>query len=128
MDTRALITHIEPLPVGDGDLYREPYRLLKYQKQFLRGTFKPGIMRAGFTLGRGGGKTGLASTLALSALLPDSPLHRPGFETAVIASSFVQAVIYGQAVKTSLELMGKSLGTHGDFRVLDSQNTFELVN
>ena len=33
--------------------------------------------------GSGGGKTGLASALALSALLPNSPLHRPGFEIAL---------------------------------------------
>ena len=128
MDVKGLISHIEGLPVGDGDLLGEPYRLLTYQKRFLRGAFKPGIIRAGFTLGRGGGKTGLASALALSALLPDSPLHREGFETAVIASSFLQATICGRSVKTSLELMGKEFGRKGDYRVLDSQNSFQIVN
>ena len=122
MDVRRLISHIETLPCGDGDQIGEPYKLLKYQKAFLRGAFAPGIIRAGFTLGRGGGKTGLASALALSALCPDSPLHQKGFETAVIASSFPQAVICGRSVKMSLELMG----VEKEYRVRDSQNIFEV--
>ena len=128
MDVTKLIKHIETLLCGDGDQIGEPYRLLKYQKKFLRGAFRPGIIRAGFTLGRGSGKTGLASALALSALLPDSPLHRPGFEIAVVASSFNQACICGMSVKTSFELMGKSFGKGKQYRVRDSQNTFEILN
>ena len=120
MDVTKLIQYIETLPIGDGDLLGENYRLLKYQKRFLRGAFKDGILRAGFTLGRGGGKTGLASALALSALLPDSPLHRDGFEVAVVASSFSQACICGRSVKTSLELMGKTFGKKGNYRLRDS--------
>ena len=126
MNVRELIAYIETLPVGDGDLLGESYHLLKYQQQFLRGAFKPEIIRACFTLGRGGGKTGLASALGLAALLPDSPLHRDGFETAVIASSFSQATICGRSVKTSLEIMGKTFGRKGDYRLRDSQNMFEI--
>ena len=126
MDIKALIAHIETLPVGDGDLLGEPYRLLEYQKNFLRGAFQSGIIRAGFTLGRGGGKTGLASALALSALLPESPLHRQGFEVAVVASSFLQATICGRSVISSLSMMGKEFGKRGDYRVRDSQNMMEV--
>ena len=128
MKIADLIAHIEGLPCGDGDQYGEPYRLLKYQKQFLQGAFREGVSRAGFTLGRGGGKTGLASALGLSALLPDSPLHRDGFEVAVIASSFTQATICGRSVKNSLELMGKPFGRRGDYRLQDSQNMFAIEN
>ena len=128
MDVSKLIKHIETLPVGDGDLLGDNYRLLKYQKAFLRGAFRPGIIRAGFTLARGGGKTGLASAIALSALLPDSPLHRDGFEVAVVASSFTQALIAGRSVKTSLEILGKTFGKKGNYRLRDSQNMFEIEN
>lgn len=124
--TEDLIKHIEGLPCGDGDQLGEDYRLLKYQKRFLRGAFAPGVSRAGFTLGRGGGKTGLASALGLSALCPDSPLHAPGFEIAVVASSFNQATICGLSVKTSLEIMGMEFGRTGNYRVRDSQNMFEI--
>ena len=122
-----LIERIEKVPIGDGDLIGKPYRLLPYQKQFLFGAFRTGIMRAGFTLGRGGGKTGLASALAIAALcLP--PLCRPGFECAAVASSFNQALIIGRSVKTSLEILGFEFGKKGRFRVQDSQNVFEIVS
>ena len=89
-----LIERIETIPCGDGDSIGKPYRLLPYQKTFLYGAFRTGILRAGFTLGRGGGKTGLASALAIAALtIP--PLCRPGFECAAVASSFNQALLIG---------------------------------
>ena len=123
MDVTKLIKHIETLPVGDGDLLGEnPYGSSAIKSVSFEGRSKTGILRAGFTLGRGGGKTGLASALALAALLPDSPLHRDGFEVAVVASSFLQATICGRSVKTSLELMGKTFGRKGDYRLQDSQN------
>ena len=128
MKIADLIRYIEGLPCGDGDTIGEPYKLLKYQKSFLGGTFKPGILRSALSLGRGGGKSGLLSAICLAALLDDSPLHRPGFETIAVASSFSQALLIGRSVKTSLEIMGKSFGKRGTFRVRDSQNIFEIEN
>ena len=129
MKISELIRSIESRPIGDGDRLGEPFRLLKYQKQFLRSAFREGIVRSALTLARGGGKTGLASALALEALLPDSPLHCPGFECVVIASSFQQATICGRAVKTSLELLGKKTeGKDREYRVRDSQNIFDIEN
>lgn len=95
---------------------------MKYQKRFPRGAFSSGVQCAGFTLGRGDGKTGLASTLGLLAPRPDSPLHYPGFEAVVIASSFNQACICDCSVKASLELMG----AEKECRVRDSQTLFEI--
>ncbi len=48
-------------------------------------------MRAGLSLARGGGKTGLASALCLDAIRPWGVLHSEGFEAVLIASSFGQA-------------------------------------
>ncbi len=121
----TLIERIEKVPCGDGDQLGEPYKLLKYQRAFLHGAFSDGVIRAGFTLGRGGGKTGLASMLGFAALcIP--PLCRPGFECAAVASSFNQALLIGRSVKTSLELAGFQFGKNGEFRVRDSQNMFEI--
>ena len=128
MKTADLIRFIEDLPCGGGDQIGEPYKLLPYQKSFLRGTFNSGVLRAVLSLGRGGGKSGLLSAICLAALLPDSPLHRPGFETIAVASSFSQALLIGRSVKTSLEIMGKQFGKRGEFRVRDSQNIFEIEN
>ena len=61
MNVKALIASLESAPIGDGDLLGEPFRCLRYQRKFLRGAFAPGVMRAGLSLARGGGKTGLAA-------------------------------------------------------------------
>ena len=110
-----LIASIESCPVGDGDLLGTPFRCLPYQRKFLRGAFRPGVLRAGCSLGRGGGKTGLASALALDSI-------RPGGETVVIASAFPQAKICFDAVRASLELMGEA----GDYRIRDQQNLADI--
>ena len=124
MTVKKLLDFIETLPIGDGDLLGEPYKLLDYQRRFLRGAFSEGVIRAGLTLGRGGGKSGLASALALAAILPNSPLYRAGFECLCFASSFSQACIIGRSVKVSLELMGKS----AQYRIRDSHHNFEITH
>ena len=102
LNVKALIASLESAPVGAGDLLGQPFRALRWQRRFLRGAFRPGIQRAGFTLGRGGGKSGLASALALDSLRPAGALlHVPGGETIVLASSFALARIIFDAVVTS---------------------------
>ena len=122
MTVKKLIPSLESAPVGDGDLIGSPFRCLPYQRKFLRGAFRPGVIRAGCSLARGGGKTGLASALALDSIRPAGALHRAGGETIVIASSFQQAKICFDAVRTSLELMGEA----GDFRIRDQQNLADI--
>ena len=103
---KGLVKSLESAPVGDGDLIGQPFRVLPYQRRFLDGAFAPGILRAGLTLSRGGGKSGLASALALDSIRPVGALHVTGGETVVVASSFAQAKIIFEACKTSLELLG----------------------
>ena len=88
---------------------------MRWQRRFLRGAFRPGIQRAGVTLARGGGKSGLASALSLDSIRPAGALHMAGGETIVLASSFAQARIVCDAALTSLELMGE----RDAYRVLD---------
>ena len=113
-----LVASLEACPIGDGDLVGQPFRVLPYQRRFLRGAFRPGVMRAGLSLARGGGKTGLASALALECIRPAGTLHREGFEAVVLASSFAQARLTFEAVLHSLELMGEA----DEYRVRDQQN------
>lgn len=122
MDVKALIRSLEACPIGDGDLYGEPFSCLPYQRKFLRGAFAPGVLRAGLSLARGGGKTGLSSGLCLDAIRPEGTLHKPGFEAVLIASSFDQARIGFEAVLNSLELMGE----RDDYRVLNQTNVAML--
>ena len=118
----ALVSSLESAPVGDGDLLGEPFRALPYQRRFLRGAFRPGVLRAGLSLARGGGKTGLASALALDSIRPGGALHVPGGETVVLAASFQQARLTFEGVVRSLELLGEA----GEFRVRDQQNLADI--
>ena len=117
-----LVASLEAAPVGDGDLIGQRFRCLPYQRKFLAGAFKPGILRAGLSLARGGGKSGLASALGLDSIRPGGVLHRVGGETVVVASSFAQARIIFEAVKTSLELLGEDK----EFRIRDQQNLADI--
>ena len=117
-----LIASLESAPIGDGDLIGQPFRCLPYQAKFLRGAFRPRVIRAGCSLARGGGKTGLASALALDSIRPDGALHRDGGETIVIASAFQQARLAFEAVLRSLELLGEA----GDYRIRDQQNLADI--
>ena len=122
MNVRDLIASLESAPVGDGDLVGDAFKCLPYQRRFLRGAFKSGVMRAGLSLARGGGKTGLASALCLDAIRPAGVLHRDGGETILIASSFAQARLGFEAVLQSLELLGE----RPDYRVRDQQNLADI--
>ena len=119
---KGLVRSLESGLVGDGDLLGEQFKVLPYQRKFLDGAFKPGILRAGLTLARGGGKSGLASALGLDSIRPAGVLHRVGGETVVVASSFAQARIIFEAVKTSLELLGEDK----EFRIRDQQNLADI--
>ena len=122
MNIKKLIASLESAPIGDGDLLGQPFQCLPYQKKFIYGAFKPGVIRAGCSLGRGGGKTGLASALALDSIRPAGVLHHDCGETIVIASAFPQAKICFDAVRTSLELMGEA----GQYRIRDQQNLADI--
>ena len=122
MKVADLIAALESCPIGDGDLIGQPFRCLPYQRRFLRGAFRPGVLRAGLSLARGGGKTGLASALALASIRPGGALHRDGGETIVIASSFQQARLTFEAALRSLELLGEA----GAYRIRDQQNLADI--
>ena len=47
VSARNLIASLEAAPVGDGDLLGQPFLCLPYQRKFLQGAFRPGVMRAG---------------------------------------------------------------------------------
>ena len=74
MDVTKLIKFIETLPVGDGDLLGEKYRLLLgYQKRFLRGAFKPGSFELDLPWGGAAEKPGLLPPWHLPVYSPILP-------------------------------------------------------
>ena len=83
--------------IASGGLDVQPF-----QRRFLAGAFRPGITTAALTMARGGGKTELIGRLAALAVVPGSPLYRPGCEAIVVAGSMRQAALTYKAAKRAL--------------------------
>ena len=66
-------------------------KLAPFQRRFIRGAFRPGIDTAVLSGPRGLGKSSLSGEILSAALSPDGPLHEPGAENILVASSLDQA-------------------------------------
>ncbi len=71
----------------------ERQRLAPFQRRWIRGAFAPGCYKAILCGPRGLGKSTLSAHLLAAALDPAGPLHRPGAESILLASSLDQARI-----------------------------------
>ena len=121
VDPDKIIKDIETLPVGDGE--GELYSLLDFQCEWIVGAFAEGVTRAGLSLARGGGKTGLLSAIAAIALIPGMALYKPNFSVAAFASSFKQGKIIGEGVEGILRF----LGIEGQYWITNNQNNFHII-
>ena len=74
--TRALIRYIEGLTLVGGDGDGEPFRLLPWERRFIRGTLSQSG-DAALTVARGNGKSALLGAVACAVLDPEGPLHGP---------------------------------------------------
>ena len=81
------------LRLSGGDLDGEPFRVLPWERRFLRGVFRPGIQTAGLSVARGNGKSALVAAIASAVVDPEGPLHGPRREVVCVAGSFEQARI-----------------------------------
>ncbi len=120
----TLVSQLESLTVTQGSLAGQPFEVLPWQRRFVRGAFRPGVVRAALTCARGNGKSGLIAGLAVLFLL--EPLARPRGEVVVLASSFGQAraAIGEQAI---YYLGGIDNLRKKGCRVQDSNNHFAIT-
>ena len=119
-----LARYIEGLTLSQGRYAGEPFRLLPWQKKFLKGAFKPGIADAALSVGRGAGKSTFVGAIGCAAI--EGPLMLPRAESVVVASSFEQAMICWRHVLAFLE--GKYDDVRQRFRVQDSVNRASITN
>ena len=112
---KSLFDYLEGLEVSQGRRAGEPFRVLAWQRRFIRGAFAPGVQSAAVSLGRGGGKTSLLSGIAAATL--DGPLAVPRGETVIVASSFEQARI---AFEHVVAFMGDKLDDKRRWKVWDT--------
>ena len=110
-----LIRYLSGLTVTQGRLAGQPFRVLPWQRRFVRGAFRPGVQSAALSVARGNGKTALLSGIAAATL--DGPLMVPRGETVIVASSFEQARI---AFEHVIAFMGDKLDDKRRWKVWDT--------
>ena len=110
-----MLAYLSGLTVSQGRRAGEPFRVLPWQRRFIRGAFAPGVQSAALSVARGNGKTALLSGIAAATL--DGPLAVPRGETVIVASSFEQARI---AFEHVVAFMGDKLSDKRRWKTWDT--------
>ena len=110
-----LIDYLESLTVTQGRLAGQPFKVLPWQRRFVRRAFAQGVQSAALSVARGNGKTTLLAGIAAATL--DGPLMVPRGETVIVASSFEQARISFEHV---LEFMRDKLDDKRRWKIWDT--------
>ena len=85
--------YIEGLTLSGGDLDGEPFRVLPWERRFLRGALAAGVQTAAISVGRGNGKSALVAAIAAAVVDPEGPLHGSRREVVCVGPSFEQSRI-----------------------------------
>lgn len=115
----AVKTYIESLEISQGQLAGKPFRLLPWQKRYLRDALKPGVQEAALSMGRGAGKSTLIAGVGCAFLEADG-VRQAGSEITVVASTIPQAEIIFDHV---LRFLGSRTGS---FKKRHSTNGMQL--
>ena len=120
-----LAAYIETLTISQGRHAGQPFQLLPWERRYIRGAFKPGVMDAALSLARGGGKTTFTAAIAAATVDVGGPLVQPRASNVVVASSFLQAKIAFDHVLAFMQptLAKYGRGPKGRFRVNDTVNS-----
>ena len=122
---RDVIAYIEGLIVGQGQGRGEGFEVLRWERRFLNGAFRPEVAEAGLSLGRGNGKTAFTSAIGCAAVDEDGPLIEQGAEVGLVASSKEQAAISFRHIKRFLKDRLKDRQT---YRVFDNNQELKIEN
>ena len=125
-----LAAYIEGLVLSQGRYAGQPFVLQAWERRFLRGAFKPGVMDAALSLGRGCGKSTFVGAIAAACVDVDGPLQANRAESVVVASSFEQAMIVFRHTLAFLQptLQKHGVGPKGRYRVQDSANRASITD
>ena len=124
--SKELENYIANLTITQGDGEGDPFRILPWQRAFIRGTFKKKVESAALTMARGNGKSSFIAALACAAL--SGPLAVKRGETIIVASSFEQGRIVFDHVLAMLRTTGENLEDRKRWKVLDSTNRASIEN
>ena len=132
MAERALSTrimeYIEALTLSGGDRDGELFRLMAWQRRFIRGAFASGRGGdAALSLGRGGGKSALCAALACCVADPAGPLHRRRGEVVCVAAALTQSrIVFEDARDFLARRYGSEHLDRADWRLNDTVNVAHL--
>ena len=121
--------YIGGLTIGQGRHAGQPFKLLGWQRRFLKGAFgQPGD--AAISMGRGGGKSTFTAAIACAAVDVGGPLVEPMAECLVVASSFDQGLINFRHMLHFMQPSFEKYGTGpgGRFRIQDSANRATITD
>ena len=119
----SLLAYLASLTITQGRLSGKPFKVLPWQRRFVRGAFAPSVQAAALSVARGNGKTALLSGIAAATL--DGPLMVPRGETVIVASSFEQARI---AFEHVMAFMGGKLADRDQWKVWDTAQQARIEN
>ena len=127
---KRLEDYIQGLVISQGRLAGQPFKLLPWQRRYLRGAFKPGVMDAALSCGRGSGKTTFISAIAAATVDVKGPLVQPRAESIVVASSFEQGLIAFRHILSFLQPTFEKYGVGAAhrYRVQDSANRASITD
>ena len=127
---KRLEDYIQGLVISQGRLAGQQFKLLPWQRRYLKGAFKPGVMDAALSLGRGGGKTTFVAAIAAATVDVDGPLVAPRAENIVVASSFEQGMIAFRHILSFLQPTFEKYGVGAAhrYRVQDSANRASITD
>ena len=119
-------SYLAGLVVPQGRYAGQPFSVLPWQSRFVAGAFRPGVLDAALTLGRGNGKTVVSAGILAATVDRGGPLNHPNAESLLVASSFGQASI---AFRHVLRLLAPTIASDEKLlRIQDSQNMATIQN
>ena len=121
---RRIEAHIAGLTIGQGIYTGQPFRLLGWEKKFLRGAFSQPD-DAALSISRGGGKSTFIAAIATSTV-GDGPLTASMAETLIVASSFDQGLLIWKYVLDFLRPVIEA--DKRRYRIQDSANRASITD
>ena len=127
--TQPLPDYIARLTIGQGRYAGQPFKLLGWQRRFLKGAFNQPD-DAALSMGRGGGKSTFTAAIACAAVDVGGPLVEPMAECLVVASSFDQGLVNFRHMLNFLTPSFERYGTgpRGRFRIQYSANRATIAD
>lgn len=126
MLSNRIINYLGTLTLSGGDCDGQLFRVLPWERQFIRGTFGQSGDSA-LSIGRGNGKSALVAGISTAVVDPGGPLHGKRREVLIVASSFDQGrVIFEDCQSFLREKFGEL--NRRTWKVEDSANKARITH